>query len=117
MRPIERLERNGVVLGRQPPVIVTWCRPPPTGRADWPCAARSALCNGDSARCDRCHFAYCTYHLPLHRATKAYPPDAWRSVVRRFEAQLDRAVERVKKNLPSRVEVHVPEVEDESRSA
>lgn len=91
--PLRDLRIGSLVVRRQPPIVGDYCITP-TGRRAWtPCAYESALCQGETAVCDRCHFPYCAQHFSHHKRSFMGPPDT----VLRFMGWLQRALEEIRK--------------------
>ncbi|MHB8632754.1 MAG: hypothetical protein ACYDBQ_02135 [Thermoplasmatota archaeon] len=104
-KPKLKLERNGIVIREQPPVVGDYCKTPHTGNVDAPCGYQAATCRGEPAACPRCGFAYCEAHYPTHTKAFEAPPDAWKAIMKRLNAGIERAAHA---NDPSVVPVRVP---------
>lgn len=110
MAPKRDIRIGDVVLRRQPPVVGVWCMPPTSANAEREgCVHPSAACEGDTATCRQCDYAFCAAHFPRHQRRFECPIDVWRT----FDERRRAWYEAVKKNPKARpqVDVHFPEVE------
>jgi hypothetical protein len=93
-KPREHLVVEGVVLRRQPPIIIEWCKTPESANVRSPCGHAARTCVGASQACDRCGFTYCQAHFGPHIRRDVAPRDAWQTMVRKLRRALEKAARR-----------------------
>jgi predicted nucleic acid binding AN1-type Zn finger protein len=85
--PKRNIAIGSVVLRRQPPVVIDWCKPPtPEKAGDAACVSRDHGCDGATTVCSLCRFPYCAAHLRRHRFLTDYPTDLWQKFSRKRRA-------------------------------
>lgn len=74
-------------------VVLSWCKPPSSGKVGLPCVLPTAKCSGSHAPCPLCKWSLCDGHRARHIRTTILRPDYWQRVDKRRNDGLDRAVE------------------------
>lgn len=75
--PLAQWVVEGVVLSKQPPVVMIFHDPPKAG--EWvgsPCGPQGGQCVGAIGSCRGCNHRYCQYHGPRHSVTFVVPKTA-----------------------------------------